>query len=192
MALKNQAVVKKAAVKQATGKQVPESGFRLKILAEAGLPGFAVAFLAGAVAGLMAMVVGQPWGWALLAVVTLAVPLGLFGGVYSVLLALGKVRLGGFAPAALFWLIAFPVARLLQEVLTRLVLLGEPGLSPNAWGFLAFQGIISAGFAIGFLWMHERLAPQWWRRMADHNPLALQIYQRYAAHAHSMYQNRKR
>lgn len=103
--------------------------------------------------------------WSVIAVVALAVPLGLFGAVYSVLLASGKVRRGGFAPACLFWLIAFPLARLLQEVLTRLVLLGEPGLPPKVWGFLAFQAIISAGFAIGFLWLHERIATQWWRRV---------------------------
>ncbi|WP_143445997.1 hypothetical protein [Kibdelosporangium aridum] len=132
-----------------------------------GFPGFAVGFLAGTAAGLMALVVGQPWAWAVVAVVTLGVPLGLFGGMYSVLLAYGKVRRGGFAPACLFWLFAFPLARLLQEVLTRLVLLGEPGLPPKAWGFLAFQAIISAGFAIGFLWLHERIAPQSWRRVSS-------------------------
>jgi hypothetical protein len=161
-------------------------------LAELGLPGFTVGFMAGAVAGLMALVVGQPWAWALVAVITLGVPLGLFGAVYSVLIALGRVRIGGFAPACLFWLFAFPVARLLQEVLTRLVLVGEPGLPPQAWGFLAFQGIISAGFAFGFLWLHERLAPQWWRRMADRNPAALRIYERYASHARVMWEARAR
>jgi hypothetical protein len=155
-----------------------------------GFPGFAVGFLAGTSAGLMALVVGQPWAWALVAVVTLGVPLGLFGGMYSLLLAHGRVRIGGFAPACLFWLFAFPLARLLQEVLTRLVLVGEPGFPPNAWGFLAYQAIISAGFAIGFLWLHERIAPQWWRRMSSHNPVARRIYERYAAHARVMFQAR--
>ncbi|CAM3589646.1 hypothetical protein KIPE111705_15775 [Kibdelosporangium persicum] len=129
----------------------------MKRLVDASLPGFAVGFLAGSLAGLMAVVVGQPWSWALVAVVTLGVPLGLFGAAYSLLLASGKVPRGRFAPACLFWMVAFPVARLLQEVLTRLVFVGEPGLPPNAWGFLAYQAIISVGFAIGFLWVHERL-----------------------------------
>jgi hypothetical protein len=160
-------------------------------LAELGLPGFAVGFVAGSAAGLMALVVGQPWGWALLAVVTLGVPLGFFGAVYSVLVAFGKVRIGGFAPACLFWLVAFPVARLLQEVLSRLVLLGDFSVPPNAAGFLVFQAIISAGFAIGFLWLHERLAPQWWRKTADHNPAAARIYERYAAHARVMWEARQ-
>jgi hypothetical protein len=164
---------------------------RVRELAELSLPGFAVGFVAGSAAGLMAMAVGQPWSWALLAVVTLGAPLGLFGAAYSVLVAFGKVRLGGFAPACLFWLVAFPVARLLQEVLSRLVLLGELGVPPDAGGFLVFQAIISAGFAIGFLWLHERLAPQWWRRISGHNPAALRIYERYASHARVMWEARQ-
>lgn len=161
---------------------------RVRELAELGLPGFAVGFIAGAAAGLMAGIVGQPLGWAIVAVLTLGVPLGVLGAVYSVLLAFGKVRLGGFAPAALFWLIGFPLARLCHEVLTRLVLTGSPGLPPDVLGFLAFQGIISAGFAIGFLWMHERLAPQWWRKMMEHNRLAALAYDRYASHAHALWE----
>jgi hypothetical protein len=162
-------------------------GARVREVAELGLPGFAVGFIAGAVAGVMAGIVGQPLGWAIVAVLTLGVPLGVLGAVYGVLLAHGKVRVGGFAPAALFWLIGFPLARLAHEVLTRLVLTGSPGLPPDVLGFLAFQGIISAGFAIGFLWMHERIAPQWWRRMSDHNPAAARVYDRYASHAKVMW-----
>jgi hypothetical protein len=164
---------------------------RVHELAELGLPGFAVGFIAGTVAGLMALVVGQPVGWAVVAVATLGIPLGLLGAGYSVLIALGKVRLGGFAPACLYWLIGYPLARLTQEVLTRLVLTGEPGFPPDVLGFLAFQGIISAGFAFGFLWLHERLAPQWWRRMSDHNPAALRVYDRYASHARVMWEARE-
>jgi hypothetical protein len=133
---------------------------------ELGLPGFAVGFMAGAAAGVMALVVGQPIGWAVVAVATLGIPLGLLGGVYSLLLVYGKVPAGRFAPACLFWLFAFPLSRLLQEVLTRLVLTGEPGFPPDVLGFLAFQAIISAGFAIGFLWLHDRAAPRWWLRLS--------------------------
>lgn len=133
---------------------------------ELALPGFTVGFMAGTAAGLMALVVGQPIGWAVVAVATLGIPLGLFGGVHSLLLVYGKVPAGRFAPACLFWLLAFPLSRLLQEVLTRLVLTGTPGLPSDALGFLAFQAIISAGFAIGFLWLHDRLAPRWWLRMS--------------------------
>lgn len=164
---------------------------RVRELAEVGLPGFAVGFIAGTVAGLMALVVGQPLGWAMVAALTLGLPLGLLGAVYSILIALGKVRIGGFAPVCLFWLIGFPLSRLLQEVLTRLVLTGELGGPPDVLGFLAYQGLISAGFAFGFLWMHERLAPQWWRRMSTHNPAALRVYERYASHARVMWEARE-
>ncbi|ONI86542.1 hypothetical protein ALI144C_11650 [Actinosynnema sp. ALI-1.44] len=159
--------------------------------AEVGLPGFAVGFLAGTVAGLMALIVGQPVGWAMVAALAFALPLGALGAVYSMLLAAGKVRMGGFAPACLFWLVGFPLARLVQEVLTRLVLTGTPGFPPDALGFLAYQGIISAGFAIGFLWTHERLAPRWWHRMSGHNPAAARVYDRYASHARVMWEARE-
>jgi hypothetical protein len=159
---------------------------------QAGLPGFAVGFIAGSVAGLMAGLVGQPISWAVLAAFTLGLPLGLFGAGYSLLLAGGHVRVGGFAPAALFWLFAFPISRLIQEVLTHLVLTGSVTFPADVLGFLAYQGIISAGFAIGFLWLHERIAPQWWRRMAENNnPVAVRAYSRYAAYAESVYAARR-
>ncbi len=159
---------------------------------EVALPGFAVGVVAGSVAGLMAGIVGQPIAWAVLASVTLGVPLGVFGAAYSLLLAGGHVRVGGFAPAALFWLFAFPLSRLTQEVLTHLVLTGKVTFPADTLGFLAYQGIISAGFAIGFLWLHERIAPQWWRRISGHNPVAAQVYSRYAAHARAMRTSRVR
>ncbi|CAM3707130.1 hypothetical protein KIPE111705_21285 [Kibdelosporangium persicum] len=171
---------------------VPNRGAaRVRELAEVSRPGFAVGFLAGSVAGLMALIVGQPIGWAMVSALALGLPLGLLGAVYSVLIALGKVRLGGFAPACLFWLIGFPLSRLSQEVLTRLVLTGELGGPPDVLGFLAYQGLISAGFAFGFLWMHERLAPRWWHRMSGQNPTALRVYDRYASHARVMWEARE-
>jgi hypothetical protein len=158
---------------------------------ELGVPGILVGLLAGPAAGFMALVVGQPPSWALLATFSLGLPLAAFGAGYSLLLASGRVRIGGFAPAALYWLFGFPLARLTQEVSTRLVLTGEPGFPPDVLGFLAYQGILSAGFAIGFLWLHERLAPRWWRRVSEHNPAALAIYERYAVHAHAIFSARE-
>jgi hypothetical protein len=156
---------------------------RLFQLARLTLPGLAVGFIAGVVAGGLAAFVGQPAGWALVSALTLGVPLGLLGAGYTMLLINGKVRLGGFAPAAMYWLIAFPLARLLHEVLTRLILTGEPGLPPDPLGFVAYQGIVSAGFAIGFLWLHERVAPRYWQRLAEHDGQAREVYLRYAQHA---------
>ncbi|ASR37496.1 hypothetical protein BAY61_23630 [Prauserella marina] len=164
---------------------------RLLRLVELAFPGFVVGLVAGAVAGGLAGFVGQPAGWALVSMLTLGIPLGLFGAGFGLLVAFRKVRLGGFAPVALFWLAGFPVSRLLHEVGTFWILGGEPRLPPDLLGFLAYQGIVSAGFAIGFLWLHERLAPRWWRRMAPHNPEAARIYAAYAEHAKQIYNMRQ-
>jgi len=161
-------------------------------LARLTLPGLAVGFIAGVVAGGLAAFVGQPAGWALVSALTLGVPLGLFGAGYTMLLIRGKVRLGGFAPAAAYWLIAFPVARLLHEVLTRLIITGEPGLPVDPLGFLAYQGIVSAGFAIGFLWLHERVAPRYWQRLAEHDPEVREVYMKYAKHAQAVVEAEER
>jgi hypothetical protein len=155
-------------------------------LAELAFPGILVGLIAGVTAGSLALLVGQPPSWALVTAMTLGVPLAVAGGGFGLLAAFGKVRMGGFAPAALYWLIAFPVARMLHEVLTRLVLTGKAGLPPDPLGFLAFQGIISAGFAIGFLWLHERVAPRWWHKVAPHNEQAGIVFARYAMHAQRM------
>lgn len=160
-------------------------------LAEVALPGFVIGLIAGVVAGGLAVLAGQPTDWAAVTGLTLGVPLGLLGGCYGLLIALGKVRLGGFAPVALYWLIGFPACRLFQEVLTGLVLTGRPRVPPDVLGFLAYQGIVSAGFAIGFLWLHERMAPHWWLRVAPHNPLAAAILARYAAHSRALMETRK-
>ncbi|PRX46428.1 hypothetical protein B0I33_1075 [Prauserella shujinwangii] len=164
---------------------------RLLRLGELALPGFVVGLIAGAVAGGLAGLVGQPTGWALVSMLTLGLPLALLGGGYGLLAAHRKVRIGGFAPAALFWLVGFPLARVLHEVLSRLILVGEPGLPPDPLGFLAYQGLVSAGFAIGFLWLHERLAPRWWRRVAPRNPVAADVYSAYAAHAKRVFEQRE-
>lgn len=149
---------------------------RLIRYGELAFPGFVVGFLAG---------------WALVSTVALGLPLGLFGAGYGLLAAFRKMRIGAFAPMALYWLIAFPLARLIHEVLTHLVIVGRPSLPPDPWGFLLYQALISAGFAIGFLWLHERIAPRWWRRIAPRNPDAAHVYSAYAEHAKQVYEARE-
>ena len=156
------------------------------------LPGLTVGFIAGVLAGGLTAIVGQSAGAAVVAALALGVPLALLGGGYTMMLINKKVRLGGFAPAALFWLIGFPVSRLLHEVAVSWYLTGSPALPPDTLGFLAFQGIVSLGFAIGFLWLHERVAPRWWRRLAEHDPDARAVYLRYANHAQAMYEAAER
>ncbi|MGH3761655.1 hypothetical protein [Actinophytocola sp.] len=163
--------------------------YRLLLLT---LPGLAVGFVAGVFAGGLAAFVGQPTGWALVSAISLGVPLALAGGGYTLLLINERVRLGGFAPAALYWLVAFPLCRLLHEVLTKLLITGEVGVPPDLLGFLAYQGIVSAGFAIGFLWLHERLAPRWWQRLAQRDEVAERVYLRYAEHARAVFEAKER
>jgi hypothetical protein len=165
---------------------------RLFQLARLTMPGLIVGFIAGVVAGGLAAFVGQPAGWALVSALTLGIPLGVLGAGYTMLLINDKVRLGGFAPAAMYWLIGFPLARLLHEVLTHLILTGTPSLPPDPLGFLAYQGIVSAGFAVGFLWLHERFAPRYWQRLAQHDPAARQVYLRYAKHAQAVVEANER
>jgi len=156
------------------------------------LPGLAVGFLAGVLAGGLTAIVGQSVDAALVAALALGVPLALMGGGYTMLLINRKVRLGGFAPVALYWLIGFPLARLLHELILTWYVGGTPTLPPDTLGFLAFQGIISAGFAIGFLWLHERVAPYWWRRLAETDADARAVYSRYAEYATVMFEARER
>jgi len=156
------------------------------------LPGLAVGFIAGVLAGGLTAIVGQPAGAAVVAALSLGVPLALLGGGYTMLLINKKVRLGGFAPAALFWLIGFPLSRLFHELAVTWYVGGTPTLPPDTLGFLAFQGIVSLGFAIGFLWLHERVAPRWWRRLAEHDPDARAVYLRYAEHAQAMFEASER
>lgn len=156
------------------------------------MPGLIVGFVAGVTAGGLAAFVGQPVGWALVSALTLGVPLGLLGAGYTMLLIQNKVRLGGFAPAALYWLVGFPAARLLHEMLTHLILSGTPTMPADLLGFLMYQGIVSCGFAIGFLWLHERVAPRYWQRLAAHDPDARRVYLRYAEHARAVVEANER
>ncbi|MFD9698788.1 hypothetical protein [Lentzea sp. NPDC059081] len=122
------------------------------------VPGAFVGLAAGLVAGGLAALVGQPLGWALVTTVALGLPLGAFGGGFGLLVAAGVLPAGRFAPVALYWLVAFPLARLVHEITVGLVLTGQFRTPPDLAGFLAYQGIVSLGWAIGFLWLHERVA----------------------------------
>ncbi|MBE1470263.1 hypothetical protein [Kibdelosporangium phytohabitans] len=163
---------------------------RVREAAELGLPGFAVCFIAGAAAGMMALAVGQPWNWAVVAAATLAFPLGLPGGVQrpaglrqstgrrvraclpvlAVRLPAGAADAGGADPAD-------PARR--------------TGFSVRIAWFPRIPGGRPRGFAIGCRWLRERVAPPWWRRISGHNAVAERIYGHYAAHAKVMWDGRQ-
>jgi hypothetical protein len=167
------------------------SGDRLRQSAELALPGAAIGACTGLVAFGMALIVAQPVGWAAVNGLALGLPLALLGGGFGLLLAAGTVKPGVFAPAALYWFVGFPVARLLHEVLAGLLLAGRPALPADPLGFLAYQAMVSLGFAIGFSWLHERFAPDWLRRIRPGNPRAERLYGFYLQHAEARWQERQ-
>ncbi|MEU4420535.1 hypothetical protein AB0F81_07905 [Actinoplanes sp. NPDC024001] len=167
-----------------TGRQLRQFG----LLA---LPGAGIGAVAGLAALGLALVAGQPVDWALATGVALGLPLVLLGGGFGLLQAAGTLTPGVFAPTALYWLAGFPLARLAHEVLVGLLLAGRPALPPDVLGFLAYQAIVSLGFAIGFSWLYERVTPGWLRRIRHGNPRAERLYQFYLRHAEAQWKARE-
>ncbi|MDF2711712.1 MAG: hypothetical protein K0R62_7364 [Nonomuraea muscovyensis] len=126
---------------------------------ELALPGATIGAAAGAMAG------------------GLTLPLALFGGLYGVLLGEGLLRHGTFGPSGLYWMAAFPLSRLFQDGVAG------PGTTEGVGAFLAFQAMVSLGFALGFVWVHERLMPHWLLRRATVNPRAAALLETYVRHA---------
>ncbi|MEO3788958.1 hypothetical protein ABGB14_02030 [Nonomuraea sp. B10E15] len=152
---------------------------------ELALPGASIGAAAGAMAGGLTLLAGQPTGMAALSALALAVPLGLFGGLYGVLLGHGVFRPGTFGPVGLFWMAAFPVSRLMQESVAGV------GMADGVLPFLAYQAMVALGFAIGFVWLHERLMPHWLMRRAGANPEAKALLGQYIRHAQALQATRK-
>ena len=156
----------------------------VKLLAEFSLPAMALGVVAALGAGVLALVAGQPAGWAVTSGLALGVPIALLGAVYSSLVALKKVPTGVFTPAAAFWLVGFPLSMLVFEVVSQWQVTGTPGLPQEPlWQFLAYNALLSMGFAIGFLWSHEYLGRQWWPRIQDRNPYAASTVAEHIEHA---------
>lgn len=165
---------------------------RIRTLAEVAVPGVASGVVAGIIVAGLAALVGQPLGWAMLSALTLGLPMAVLGGGYGMLVASGLVRLGVFAPAAIYWLVGFPLARLLHETVTPYLLGGPLNPPEDLLGFLVYQGLVSLGFAVGFIWLNERLAPRWLLRIKDHNSVAHQLFYTYARQAEEMESRRRR
>ena len=150
------------------------------LLAEFSLPAMAIGVIAALAAGGLAALAGQPAGWAVITGLALGLPISLLGAGYASLVALKKVPVGVFSPAAGYWLVGFPLAMLVHEIVTAWVFTGRPGLPPGPlWQFLAYNALLSMGFAIGFLWAHEWLGRHWWPRIRDHNPYAYNCVEQY-------------
>jgi len=158
-------------------------------LAEFSVPAMTVGVIAALGAGVLAAVAGQPAGWAVITGLALGLPISLLGAGYSSLVALEKFPIGVFTPAAAYWLVGFPLAMLVQASVTQWLITGRPGLPQGPlWQFLAYNALLSMGFAIGFLWSHEYLGRHWWPRIRDHNRYAYSCVEAYVGLATVMHE----
>ena len=139
---------------------------------ELSAPGAAIGLLGGVIAGGLLAISGLSLPITLVAAVLLAVPLALTGALYEILLAKGKIPMGTVAGAAMVWVVAWPVIRVVHGAIVDLIA-GNGIATPNGiLGFFVYQMIVSVPFAIGFWWLHENFAPRWWFRIRERNPVA--------------------
>ena len=123
------------------------------------IPGMVIGFVAGLLVGGLAAVAGAPAGYIIVAALGLGIPLAIFGIIYDALLDAGKLNFGYAAPTALYGVLTFPIARLMQELLLTLIF-GQ-GITlqheANVLQFLVYQGIMGFGYGIGFLMIHGQI-----------------------------------
>ena len=143
----------------------------MRVLRWLKIPGMAIGFVAGTLVGGLAAVAGAPTGYIIVAALGLGIPLAIFGMIYDALLDAGKLDFGYAAPTALYGVLTFPIARLLQElVLTAIfgqgiTLQQESGVL----SFLVYQAIMGFGYGIGFLMIHKQIIEMSaWREYRRH------------------------
>lgn len=156
------------------------------------LPGFVIGMAGGMLIGLLSVIGGMSAGQALVTTLVLGLPLALCGALYDGLLSVGRMGIGTIAPAVVFWLPLFPLARYLNEMFSDVVAGNPVALPGGVAGFLAYQAILSMGYAIGFVFLHDQLAPLWWLRVRAHNPTAEHLIGRYVENAEALHQRRRR
>jgi hypothetical protein len=135
------------------------------------IPGMTIGFVAGLIVGALAAVASAPTNYIIVAALGLSIPLAIFGMIYDSLLDAGKLNFGYAAPTALYGVLTFPIARLVQElVLTAIfgqgiTLQQESGVL----SFLAYQAIMGFGYGIGFLMIHNQIIElSAWRQYRKH------------------------
>jgi hypothetical protein len=130
-----------------------------------------IGFVAGLLVGGLAAVASSPTGFIIVAALGLGIPLAIFGIIYDALLDAGKLSFGYAAPTALYGILTFPIARLIQEILLTqtfgqgITLQQESGVL----SFLAYQAIMGFGYGIGFLMIHNQIIElSAWRQYRKH------------------------
>ena len=150
----------------------PWAGLDRRQIVELTLPGVAIGVIGGVILGVVVGGGGAAFHVALFAAVTLGVPLAVAGAGYELLVAQGRIPLGVLTPVALYWAVAFTVARVFQTALLDLYAGSEVAV-PHGWlDFVVYQALVSVGFGIGYWWLHENFAPLWWIRIRERNPVA--------------------
>jgi hypothetical protein len=147
------------------------------------LPGAAIGLLAGAIVGGLTAFGGLPAGTVAISGAALGIPLAAAGAGYELLVARERMRLGGIAPAALYWLAAFAAARLLDQALVAVMTGTPPAYRGGIVAFVVWQAIVGSLFGIGFIWVREHLSPLWWLRIQHHNPVARRYVTQYTQQA---------
>jgi hypothetical protein len=135
------------------------------------IPGMVIGFVAGTLVGGLAAVAGAPTGYIIVAALGLGIPLAIFGMIYDALLDAGKLRFGYAAPTALYGILTFPIARLIQELLLTAIFGQGITLQQEAsvLSFLAYQAIMGFGYGIGFLMIHNQIIEvSAWRQYRKH------------------------
>lgn len=159
------------------------------------LPGVLTGVFAAFVIGGIALLGGLPTGYIVVSTLSLGVPLALFGAGYEILLAQARIRLGGVTPTVGYWVVGYMVSRIVNEAAVN-AYLGEPltAVSGGIPAFILFQFLVSTGFAIGFIWLHENTATLWWMHIRDRNPIAnayVKAYMQEAAYSEQKKQEQK-
>jgi hypothetical protein len=143
----------------------------MRVLRLLKIPGMVIGFVAGLLVGGLAAVAGASTGYIIVAALALGIPLAIFGVIYDALLDAGKLNFGYAAPAALYGVLTFPIARLLQELLLTAIF-GE-GITlqqeSGVLSFLVYQAIMGFGYGIGFLMIHNQIIEvSAWRQYRRH------------------------
>ena len=131
----------------------------MRVLRRVKIPGMVIGFVAGLLVGALAAVASSPTGFIIVAALGLGIPLAIFGIVFDALMDAGRIPFGRIAPVALYGVLTFPIARLVQELLLTAIfgqgitLQQESGVL----SFLVFQGIMGFGYGIGFLMIHSQI-----------------------------------
>jgi hypothetical protein len=123
------------------------------------IPGMVIGFVAGLIVGALAAVADAPTGFIIVAALGLGIPLAIFGMIYDALLDAGKLNFGYAAPTALYGVLTFPLARLVQELLLTMIYGQGITLQQEAGvlSFLVYQAIMGFGYGIGFLMIHNQI-----------------------------------